>query len=287
MTGFTTPPLPPGRPLDLPGRGTTFIRERPGPPGAPTVLLLHGWTASADLNWFPTYAPLARRFRVLAVDHRGHGRGIRSRERFRLADCADDAAAVVAALGTGPVIAVGYSMGGPIAQLLWHRHRESVAGLVLCATSASFASQAGERMAFLGVGGLAQVARVTPTAVIGRVSERLMTGPIEQGPFGNWVRSELALANPRTLLEAGAAIGRFRSHDWVSQIDVPTAVVVTTADRVVPPRRQERLAEQIPHATVHRVDGDHAVCVTGAERFVPTLRRACESVAARAAHVPA
>ena len=79
---------------------------------------------------------------MVAIDHRGHGRGIRSRRRFHLSDCADDAAALVAELGLDRVIAVGYSMGGPIAQLLWRRHREVVGGLVLCATSRTFASRA-------------------------------------------------------------------------------------------------------------------------------------------------
>ena len=49
----------------------------------------------------------------MALDHRGHGRGIRSRRPFRLEDCADDAAALIDELGLGPVTAVGYSMGGP------------------------------------------------------------------------------------------------------------------------------------------------------------------------------
>ena len=63
-----------------------------------------------------------RQFNVVALDHRGHGRGLQSDEPFRLADCADDVAALVDELGLGPVIVVGYSMGGPIAQLLWRRH---------------------------------------------------------------------------------------------------------------------------------------------------------------------
>ena len=49
---------------------------------------------------------------------------------FRLEDCADDIAALLAALGVDRCIAVGYSMGGPIAQLLWQRHPHLVDGLV-------------------------------------------------------------------------------------------------------------------------------------------------------------
>ena len=55
------------------------------------------------------------RYSFVAVDHRGHGRGIRSDEHFRLEDAADDAAGVVRTLDCGPVIVVGYSMGGPLA----------------------------------------------------------------------------------------------------------------------------------------------------------------------------
>src|SRR5262249_60031042 len=109
-------------------------RELAGPPGAPAIVLLHGWTATADLNWFMCYEGLAEHYRVIAPDHRGHGRGIRSRRSFRLRDCADDAAALCAALGIEQYVAVGYSMGGIVAQLMWHRHRDAVRGLVLAAT---------------------------------------------------------------------------------------------------------------------------------------------------------
>ena len=47
--------LPPGRLIDIPDRGQTFIREVQGPANAPTLILLHGWTATADLNWFTCF----------------------------------------------------------------------------------------------------------------------------------------------------------------------------------------------------------------------------------------
>ena len=136
--GGPGPTFAPGRRLELPRRGTTFVREMAGPEGAPTLLLLHGWCATGGLNWFQTFETLGERYRVIAPDLRGHGQGVRSRRVFRLADCADDCAATLVELGTGPVIAVGYSMGGPIAQLLWRRHRDLVSGLVFCATTSGF-----------------------------------------------------------------------------------------------------------------------------------------------------
>jgi pimeloyl-ACP methyl ester carboxylesterase len=76
------------RDIELAGRGRTSIREVDGPRGAPTLVLLHGLAATGRLNWFAALGALSERFRVIVVDHRGHGRGIRT-HHFRLVDCAD------------------------------------------------------------------------------------------------------------------------------------------------------------------------------------------------------
>lgn len=276
------PRLPPGRHVELPGRGTTFVREVDGPPGAPVLLLLHGWTASADLNWFAAYEPLGERYRVLALDHRGHGRGIRSRTPFRITDCADDAAALLGVRGISSAIAVGYSMGGPVAQLLWRRHRDLVAGLVLCATSRTFAATTHEKAHFVVLGGGALAARAMPraaaTAVITRAFRARSTTEV-----GGWFARELERNDWTAILEAGRSLGRFDSRSWIGEVDVPTAVLPIMGDSLVLPRQQLALARAIPGATVHPVQGDHTVCATHPGRFVPVLRVAVDEVAARAA----
>jgi pimeloyl-ACP methyl ester carboxylesterase len=275
--------LPRGREVDLGARGVTFIREIDGPPDAPTVFLLHGWLATADLNWFGCYELLGRHFRVIAIDHRGHGRGIRTRDRFRLADCADDVAAVCSALALPPVIPVGYSMGGPVAQLVWHRHPELVAGLVLCATARDFAGKPGERAAFAMLGGATAVARAMPERMRLAVRERV-TGNRFDGdtPGGLWARSEFDRSDGRLLLEAGHSLGRFSSRNWIGGVGVPTAVVLTELDGLVPPHRQRKLADAIPGARIFPIAGDHVVCSMQTELFAPVLLRACQDVAARA-----
>jgi 3-oxoadipate enol-lactonase len=282
------PPLPPGRRLELPRRGTTFIREAAGPPGAPTVVLLHGWTASADLNWFPSYGPLSREFHVVAIDNRGHGRGIRSLRPFRLEDCADDVDVLCDVLGLNKVVAVGYSMGGPIAQLLWRRHPERVAGLVLCATARRFSgSSPGERAMWSSMFGLSMAARLTPDVLRQQVFERIMGGRLEGSPAAQWAADEVRRGDPATILQAGTAIGRFDSRAWIGDVDVPTSVVVTDLDQLVAPRSQMNLANSIPGASVRHVRGNHGVCVMGARLFVPALVDACREVSRRAVTRPA
>ena len=273
--------LPTGKPLLLPGRGTTFIRQLPGPPGAPTLLLLHGWMATADLNWYTCYASLGEHFRVVALDHRGHGRGIRTRRPFTLEDCADDAAAVVRQLGHGPVIAVGYSMGGAVAQLLWERHPDVVAGMVLCATSRRFSAQdPGSQLWFASLLGLSVAARLTPKPVLRRVVSQVVRRRAER-VLDEWGLTELERGDSPTLLHAGWVIGRFDSEDWIASLDVPAAVIVTTHDQVVSPQRQRELAVALPEAAVYEVDAGHAAVVTHPEDFVPVLVEACAGVARR------
>ena len=130
------PFLLPGKIVDVPGRGEMFVRHHQhSDSSAPTLLLLHGWTASCDAQFFTAYKELAQHFSIVGVDHRGHGRGLRPSTAFTLEDCADDAASVVRELGITSVITVGYSMGGPISLLTAHRHSSLVSGMVLMATA--------------------------------------------------------------------------------------------------------------------------------------------------------
>jgi pimeloyl-ACP methyl ester carboxylesterase len=270
------------RTMELPGRGTTFVRELPGPAGAPVLLLLHGLTATADLNWLHSYRALARRFRVIALDHRGHGRGVRSNAPFELEACADDAAAVLRQLGIHRVVAVGYSMGGPVAQLLWRRHPELVEGLVLCATTDHFVESARERLLSAVVPIAPVISRHLSAGNRARLVRTATRRPRGEGPMVDLTLDAAARHDWTAICEAAVAVARFDARPWITEVDVPTAVVVTTDDQVVPPSRQARLGASVAGATVHAVGAGHDVCINDPDVFVPALLDACRSVANRA-----
>lgn len=275
--------LPLGRRIVLEGRGTSFVRDVAGPtPDAPTVLLLHGWFASGGLNWFRAFEPLSRHFRVVAPDLRGHGRGIRHTRRFRLGDCADDCAALIGELGCGPVIACGYSMGGPVAQLLWRRHPDLTAGLVLSATSSSFIPVLQQRMAFTaamaaaaGTTRVGQVVAYVPPPLRRAAMSRL--GATDRPEtMREWAGQEFRRHDIRMLMEAGNSIATFSSRRWIGEVDVPSAVLVTTRDRAVLPVQQVRLALAIPRAEIRRYDEGHTSPVL--HSFGAAITDACLSV---------
>jgi 3-oxoadipate enol-lactonase len=277
-------PIPYGRRVHLPGRGTTFVREVDGPPGAPTVILVHGWIASGGLNWFTTMPALAQHFRVVAPDLRGHGRGIRSRRRFRLADCADDIAALAAVLKIDRAIVVGYSLGGPVAELVWRRHPDLVDGLVLAATGDCFVDRARDRVVFtsmmLAAAGLAGGAGYA--LGIPRVGERFARVTGDRGrarTIERWALDEMRRHDWRTVFSAGRALGSYDARAWIGSIDVPTAVLVTMGDSALPPAGQLAFAGRIPGASVHPIEGGHTICASTA--FAVPLVQACRSVAGR------
>jgi len=265
--------------VELPGHGRTLVRDIPGPGGAPAVLLLHGLGATGRLNWGRCYRPLSEHFRVLSLDHRGHGRGLRTR-RFRLEQCADDAAAVAQARGLSRFIAVGYSMGGPIASLTWRRHPQQVAALVLCATARHFVPRGAARAARGALPVAAAAARLVPGVVQDRMLQRMLVR-IEHPELRDRVRQEFVGHEPATVIQAAEALAGFSSRDWIGEVNVPAAVVVTTRDELVPAERQRKLAATIPGAAVFDVVGDHSACVSE-PAFASTLVRACRDVAARA-----
>lgn len=265
------PALPPGREVHLPGRGTTFVREVPGPsPDAPAVLLLHGWTVTAALNWFRVYRPLAEHYRVVSLDHRGHGRGIRDRRTFRLEDAAEDAVALADALGIDRFVAAGYSMGGPIAQLVWRRHPERVQGLVLAATFARSSRQVHHRTAMRSLRPLGRASRFAPRRrQLDIFTRAMLAGGSEPSRRPPWFVAEVRSGDVPMMLEAGGAIAEFDSRPWLGAVDVPTGVFITTHDSIVPADRQHGLAALLPHAEIRRAPIDHDGCVTEPAAFVP------------------
>jgi 3-oxoadipate enol-lactonase len=276
-------PLPPhGERVELPGRGAIFVRSVEGPDGALPVVLVHGWVASGGLNWFRAFEPLGRHFQVIAPDMRGHGRGIRSFRPFSLEDCAGDIAALLDAMKTGPALVVGYSMGGPVAQLLWQRHRDQVAGLVMVATSARpVRTDRAARVFGNFMGGVALAGRIPEYAswLPRRLARSTSKSRQRATSLSHWARAEMRRHNLRHLCEAGAELGRYDARSWIGSIDVPTAVIVTERDRAIGVDPQLALASSIPRASVHRLDAGHLSCVSAS--FGHVVVAACRDVAER------
>ncbi|MGH8958212.1 MAG: alpha/beta fold hydrolase [Acidimicrobiia bacterium] len=258
-------PLPWGRaqkhPWRVPAR-TIFAGDRElsvrevGPVDGPPVVLIHGLAGSSMAEWYKVAPLLADRFRLLMIDNRSHGLSVPEKERFEIEDLADDIATILDQLETGPVAAVGYSMGGAIAQALTYRHPQLVSRLVLVATLSHHPRgwrEARQLGTLLTRGWERATGTGTPEV---RTGYLLATGAVAP-EHGRWLWEETHRRDPDAGAEASRALLRFDSRPWLGQIGVPTLVVIPTRDQLIPARWQREMARLIKGAETFEVIGGH------------------------------
>lgn len=217
--------------------------------GAP-VLLLH--PIGLNSSWWQPFAErLAPRFCVVAMDFRGHGGSALIRGEVGLADLADDAAALLRALGLASSQVVGLSMGGMVAQYVAIRHPDVVRSLVLLGTACTLPDEARKQMVARG-----EIARQGGMrAVLDATLERWFTPAA--------LTSELAKRCEKRLLEndveswaaSWRAISRLDTLSLLKRIKAPTLVVTGDRDLSTPPAAAKMIADNIPGAALTIVEG--------------------------------
>jgi pimeloyl-ACP methyl ester carboxylesterase len=207
----------------------------------PPLVLVHGAGGSAEL-WPRQLDGLADVAQVLAPDLPGHG-PLGGRGRPSIAAYAEWLDAFLAAVTEAPVVLVGHSMGGAVAQALALLRPERLAGLVLLATGARL-------------------------RVVARLVELLRHDPregqslIQDLSFGTTAAPECAALVARVLREGPPlvtlgdylACDRFDVRERLAAIRIPTLVVAGAADRLTPPRYARFLAETIPGARLVEIE---------------------------------
>lgn len=102
----------------------------------PPLILLHGFTGSTE-SWSPLRSAFDHAYRVIAIDHPGHGRSSVPTDpnRYRVDRFSDDLLRLIDSLSLERVVVAGYSMGGRVALRFAIGHADRVAGLVLESTT--------------------------------------------------------------------------------------------------------------------------------------------------------
>ena len=93
-----------------------------------------------------------------------------------------------------------------------------------------------------------------------------------------WLVGEIRRNDQWQVSEAGRAISRFDARPFAPSISIPTAVVLTTRDRLVPPAKQRELASAV-RAEVVELHGDHFVTLEQPREYADATRRAVAAVA--------
>jgi len=248
------------RPLKVPGRSVFvgrhefFVREL-GDPNAPVLVLIHGWNFDGEMAFHKLAPLLAARYRVIVPDLRNHGKSDRIRGRFDISDIAEEVDAIIDSLAIAkPVVVLGYSMGGMVAQELALRHPETMSALILGATAAH-PMDALRPLSFLLFKLTRAVARISRAEAVWASFLVLKRNGLIGAEDEAWMWDSLLARDANLYHEAAYAIWRFDTRDRVSAISVPTMVVIPERDTVVRVPTQEELASLIPEASVVRLVG--------------------------------
>ena len=214
----------------------------------PDVLLIGGLGDTVE-SWQFQLDGLADRYRLTAFDNRGAGRTPLSGAPLSAAAMADDAAALLRALGIASAHVTGFSLGSAIAQELALRHPDLVRSLVLTSTysrpEALFRSQL---RFWRWLPGVAPSERAFFEAFFTWVYTPRAHA---DGAVDEIIEEALAFPHQQPIEAFQAQVDACASHDAegrLAQIAVPTLVLAGEFDNILPPRCSRSVAEAIPGA---------------------------------------
>lgn len=238
-----------------------------GPADGPVLVLAGSLGSTLDM-WQPQVGPLGERFRLLRLDHRGHGGSPVPPGPYRMADLAGDVVALLDQLGLDRVAWCGLSLGGMVGMYLASEHPERISSLTLCCTTAYFPDKTPwqDRIAAVTDAGTASIA----DAVVAR-----------------WFTPDWAAAHPDVVADttrmvtdtsdAGylaccQAIEVWDHRARLPAITAPTLVIGGSADPSTPVEPHAKtLVTGIPHARMEVLHAAHLATIERAAEATPLI----------------
>ncbi len=235
-----------------------------GPDSGPTVVFAN--SLGTDLRLWDVLLPLLPPgLRVLRFDKRGHGLSDLGGPTT-IEDFAGDVIALIEAQARGPVVLVGLSIGGLIAQAVASLRPDLLRALVLSNTAARLgtAQSWGERIAAVrdkGVEGIAD-----------GVMERWFAAPFRAGPALALWRNMLARTAPEGYIAACEALAAADRTEATRSLSLPTLAIAGSEDGASTPDLVKATAELIPGAQFHVIPGaGHLPCVENPTAYAAIL----------------
>lgn len=265
---------------DIDVNGTTLFHTDAGPRDAPAVVFGHSLFFDGDM-FAAQVAELSRDHRVVTYDHRGQGRSARApREQLDMDTLAEDAAALIEALGLAPCTYVGNSMGGFVALRLAARRPDLVASVVAAGSSADVEGSKAEfdpLVTAMGEHGVAPVLDIVTHIMLGdhTMAERTELTAAARERFG---RLGPEIAGP-----AWQVVHRESVLGELAACEVPILVIAGAEDHAYPLPKSEQIADTAPRARLEVVERvGHSVLLEDPDRANTLLREHLAGLSAAA-----
>ncbi len=241
------------------GADIHYLAAGDGPP----LLLIMG--LAGNVHWWGEefLGFLSQGLRLLAYDHRGAGRSSLPEGPYTIPVLAEDAAALMEAMGWEKAFVAGFSMGGMVAQELSLTRPELVQKLVLISTFC------GGREAIQPQPEIADLINSPkegiPLEVVARGTAWLLFPPehLKERPGleESFVRIYMsAPVSPHVYAKQVEAVAQWGSYGRLPRIECPTLVITGDRDLIIPPENSRILAERIPESSLVMIpDAGHGL----------------------------
>lgn len=253
-----------------------YIQQGQGQP----VVLIHGFPLNKSM-WEHQVQALAGRYRVVAVDLRGHGESRVVEAPADMDTYADDVKALLDHLDISQAVIAGFSMGGYVAFAFYRRHPGAVKALVLADTR----PQPDTAEAAQGRRNTAQMV-LDSQAITGVVDGTMLPRMFTEATAKNNLQlvehaRQIMYATPVPAVSADllALAGRADSVPTLETITCPTLIVVGEEDQITPLADAELMAARIPNARLEKIPGAaHLVPMEQPAAFNQALTRFLDSL---------
>ena len=217
--------------------------EFSGKKGAPVVVLSHSLSSSL-LMWNPQMDALNPYFQVLRYDIRGHGDSDAPPGPYTLELLAEDVIKLLEALGIDRVHFVGLSMGGMIGQCLALNYSHRLKSLVLCDTAAIIPAEAQP----LWEERFDKARKKGMEALVEETMERWFTPDFlrQNPPMVGLIRKQILATPVAGYLGCAEAIRKLNYLNRLSEIKLPTLIMVGEDDPGTPVSASQAIHERIP-----------------------------------------
>ncbi len=247
--------------FDIEGAG--LVPDGPVMREKPPAFLIHGGPGGEHGGFKPGFSPLAEQMQLVYFDHRGQGRSARGdKQSYTLDNNVEDMEALRRHLGCGPIVSIGTSYGGMVAQAHAARYPEAVSHLVLIVTASHAGFNARARQ-IVAERGTPEMQRVCAQLWAGELDTEAklrhyydVMGPmysVQYDPAAAAVARQRGILAPDALNMAFAPGGFLQSYDLrpeLARITAPTLILAGRHDWICAPEFSEEIHRLIPGSTL-------------------------------------
>jgi 3-oxoadipate enol-lactonase len=237
----------------------------------PAVVFGHSFLCSGEM-WAPQVSSLAKRYRVINIDQRGHGQSGNLSHPFDLYDMVGDVVAVLDHAGIETAVWAGLSIGGMVAMRAALTVPDRVRALVLADT------HAGREKAYKTFKYRAMILGTKAVGIgpfLPTVSSLMFGSSTRQSQpdlVAEWNERFAAVHMPSIGMVLEALVRRDSVLDRLRHIEVPTLVIVGAEDASLPVTCSQEIAAAIPNSCLVVIPGaGHLSCLENPEAVSEAL----------------